>query len=175
MTNLNPVRTTIVSGVGLALVVLAASVAAEELAKQGTFSATYTVSGTSKTTVIGKDRAAYANEFMMVLSNDAGKGFLHNMTAHCIGFGVNDAGAGTRKGSGYCTFVDADKDQIFEQWEGEATGRGSPLKGKAKWLGGTGKYAGLEGIYDFESISLVPAAEGTFQAIGKKKGSYKLR
>jgi hypothetical protein len=167
-------RRAIASGVGFALVTLSPGVAAQELAKQGAFSATYTVSGTSKTTAVGKDRAAYTNEFMMVLSNDAGKGFLHNMTARCIGFGLSDATAGTRKGTGYCTFVDADKDQIFEEWEGETSGRGSPFKGKAKWLGGTGKYTGMEGIYDFESTSLIPAAEGTFQAIGKKRGSYKL-
>ena len=53
-----------------------------------------------------------------------------------------------------------------DEWEHEGTEAGA--SGSGKLLGGTGKYAGIEGTYEYERIDLRPAAEGTFQGYTTK-------
>ena len=46
--------------------------------------------------------------------------------------------------------------------------------GTAKLVGGTGKFAGITGEYTFTEEFFGSPAEGVYQGIGHKKGTYKI-
>ena len=71
--------------------------------------------------------------------------------------------------TGSCLLADADGDTIFERIE-EASG-----KGHAVITGGTGKFAGLTGEYDFQTSDWYASVrEGTDQGIGTKTGVWRM-
>ena len=69
---------------------------------------------------------------------------------------------------GFCTYVDNDGDQIFEQCDFLP---GSP---NCKLTGGTGKFEGLEASVVITAAPVKSNYEGILQIIGQKKGSYKI-
>ena len=76
---------------------------------------------------------------------------------------------------GYCVETAPSGDKILLQVIQENRKPGPGLqKGKYKYIGGTGKFAGIEGGEEYTSYSVQPAAEGTYQTVGKYKSSYKL-
>lgn len=159
------VRTRIAaSGLGLALLVASSGGAlAGDLPKQGTFSAHWTVSGAYKAIEMGEDLWAQVNEQIIMITNDAGDGLFHNMSGECVGYGL-----GTEE-KGYCNFVDSDGDKIFEQYAGDV--ETNAATGTA--LEGTGKYAGIEATFEYRWVNL-PSADGAFNIVGVKEGSYTL-
>lgn len=145
-----------------------ARVLAAEMPKEFPFSVTFTNSGTSKVVQQGTG-SARAVDHILIATNDAGKGFLHNVTAYCVGMSYNDQDQ-PPKGGGACTFTDADGDQLFERYTFTRPGAG-----EIRFIGGTGKYAGIQCQGEFERIAQPKAvSEGTWQSIGKKKGNCKL-
>ena len=77
-----------------------------------------------------------------VTFNDRGTGPLHLGAANCsFAFYALD---GSGKNLGYCTFGDADGDRIFVDFTGSSTPDGQ-LSGTNRIIGGTGKYAGIQG------------------------------
>jgi hypothetical protein len=74
--------------------------------------------------------------------NDKGTGPLHLGPANCSYTFV--AIEGNAKNMGYCTFGDADGDRIFAQFTGAGTPEGE-ANGTNEIVGGTGKYAGIQG------------------------------
>jgi hypothetical protein len=77
-----------------------------------------------------------------VTFNDKGSGPLHGGPATCFfSFNVID---GRGKNKGYCAFGDADGDRIFTDWHGNADPDGND-DGINEIVGGTGKYAGIQG------------------------------
>ena len=157
---------------GLSLVLLAALGAgalAGELPKQGTYSLTWTFSGPYTAIEIGEDQWAWSSTSNLILWNDAGEGFGHDMSGICVGMGSEEPGAPFTD-SGYCSYVDADGDKLFDYWYETEAG-----KGTSTWLGGTGKYAGAQGTDTYEFVLTPDAPEGTFNGYGHTEGSYKLR
>ncbi len=72
---------------------------------------------------------------------DKGSGPLHGGPATCFfSFFVAD---GLGRSKGYCAFGDADGDRIFTDWHGKDVPPGS--EGVNEIVGGTGKYAGIQG------------------------------
>lgn len=160
-------QTLVTGGLGMALfTAFGAGAVAAELPKTGPISVTFTCSGTYKVVEVGKDRWASTYDFTEVQMNADPKDPFPNMSGDCLGMAMG------RKESGYCTRTDADGDKIFEHWEGENFEAGGG-KGTAKYLGGTGKYAGIEAQYEYDYMSL-PAKEPAFHCLGTSKGSYKL-
>ena len=152
---------------GLSLVLFAAfgtPVRAGDLPKEGTYSTTWTFSGPYTLVEIGEEKWSYVAAFTEVVWNNAGEGVLHNMSANC-----NGLGAASGEGNGYCNYVDADGDKIYTAWEDLTEG-----KGKATILGGTGKYAGIQGSEEYEYVYTPDSPEGTFHGHGGSKGSYTL-
>jgi hypothetical protein len=156
------------STVLLSGMVLGSNVLAADMPKEFSFSITYTNSGTAKVVQQGKGSASTVDH-ILIAANDAGKGFLHNVAAHCVGMFYNDQDQ-PPKGGGACTFTDADGDQLFERYTVTRPGAG-----EIKFMGGTGKYAGIQCQGEWERIAQPKAAsEGTWQNVGKKKGNCKL-
>ena len=159
-------KTALASALSLALfAAFGASALAGELPKQGTYSTTWTFSGPYTLLEVGEDEWAWISNFTLVIWNNAGEGFLHDMTGDCIEIGGPD-----RQTSGYCTYTDADGNKIFEAYTEEEEG-----KGTATYRGGTGKYAGLQGGGEYEYTFTPDTPEGTFHGYGGDEGSYTLR
>ena len=139
--------------------------AAEDLPKQGDFVVTYTSSGTFTRTIdLGDGTKVVAFEQRLIATNDAGQGIFHNATADCVGVRGGDAR------NAYCVFTDKDGDKFIEPW----TLAPGAKKGTAALGPGTGKYKGITGNLEWEVVTSLPAATGTYNVIGKKRGSYRL-
>jgi hypothetical protein len=153
-------------GAGLCLLsAFAPACLAQDLPKQGTFAVTYTAAGTlTKTIDLGDGTKVVANDARLLATNDAGQGIFHNATGDCMAVRAGDAR------NGYCVFTDKDGDKFVEPWSlapGAKKGTGT--------LGpGTGKYKDIEGNLEWEVVTNPPAATGTYNFVGKKRGSYRL-
>ena len=162
-------KTALASALSLALfVAFGASALAGELPKSGTYSTTWTFTGPYTAVEIGEDQWAWSATFTLIVWNNAGEGFFHDMSANCINMG-SEAEDAPFTDSGYCSYEDADGNKIFTYWyETEAD------KGTATILGGTGKYAGIQGGDTYEYVYTPDAPEGTFNGYGSAEGSYTL-
>ena len=86
--------------------------------------------------------------------NDRGSGPLHGGPATCL-YTFHFAN-GTPKNKGFCTFGDADGDRFFTEWNGGPAADGSGTEGVNTILGGTGKYAGIQGNGTWKSRDVGP-------------------
>lgn len=139
------------------------------LAKQGQFSGKFGWWAIGKVYATGKDQFYWNGEFNGTFFNDSGAGFLHGTSWICPGFNELRSGVSVASG-GRCVATDMDGDKAFATWEG---GQGTvPMKfnGTAQFVGGTGKYAGIQGRWTFNA-SAVPTTE---QGFGLFKGDWKL-
>jgi len=143
---------------------------AAELPKKFDFSVTYFTNGALAPVVeFGEKQKAIGMDQTIMATNDKKEPFLNNMAAKCASLAL--FGADQAEGGGYCAFVDADGDKIYEKWT-----YGDRNAGKIMFSGGTGKFAGLECQGTWERVvSMQPAAPGTFQAVGIKKGACTFR
>jgi hypothetical protein len=139
---------------------------AAELPKKFEFSVTYFTNGALAPVVeFGGNQKAIGMDQTIMATNDKKEPFLHNMAAKCASLVL--FGAEQAEGGGYCAFVDADGDKIYEKWT-----YSDRHAGKIMFSGGTGKFAGLECQGTWQRVvSMQPAAPGTFQAVGTKKGT----
>lgn len=84
--------------------------------------------------------------------NDNGSGPLHAGPATCFyTFFATDGGV---KNKGFCTFGDQDGDRIFTDWYGANASEGTA--GVNTIVGGTGKYAGIQGSGMWKSKDVGP-------------------
>ena len=122
-----------------------------ELPSEGKFSITYTaVNPTPSKAVSVGDRDVTVSSSIMTAVNDAGSGLLHNMPGRCNFMTQTNKVAKTIETRGFCNYADRAGDQVFEEFatDGPVT-LGSPILFKGKWLGGTGKFEGLSGEFEF--------------------------
>jgi hypothetical protein len=140
-------------------------------AKEGTYSCTYIYSGPFKILQMGEERLQMTYEIMGVHVSDTGEGLLHNASFRCLG--AAHAVKGIMKNSGSIVFIRPDGDQAFVFFEG--TGKlGGRSENSGTFVGGTGKLVGIEGGIVWTDYAVRPAAEGTFQGLGKGKVHWKL-
>ncbi|MFQ5961508.1 MAG: hypothetical protein ACE5MG_08920 [Candidatus Methylomirabilales bacterium] len=145
---------------------------AADLAREGSYSIRFAWSGAFDALEVGENHLVFVYTLQGVVTNNAGEGIFHNMSANCIGMGSSLDGA--ENNSGNCVYTDADGDKIFDEWEDEGT-FGVGAKGSATLIGGTGKYAGISGGGQYERFNVPAAAEGTFQGyIPDETGTYRL-
>jgi hypothetical protein len=159
--------------VGLALVIgFAQTATAVDIPKQGTHSATETHSGTYKVIQMGEEAFRMTYETMGVVVNDAGEAFLNNVSLYCIGSLFVEKGMIVQH-SGSIVYTDLEGDKIFVNYEGTG-GKVGAAKGRATFVGGTGKYTGITGGQNWAHTGVHPAADGTMQGITKFSGHWKL-
>jgi hypothetical protein len=149
---------------------------AQPLPAEGKFTVNYTavVAAPVKTISIGKDLEMTVQSATMAASNGAGSGLLHNLAGRCLMAIVIDNGAKTWDQHGYCTYTDAAGDQISEKVDINKQPMGAVLVGAGQWIGGTGKFAGIEGNFEIHHSPIKSATEGMAQGVGRKIGSYKI-
>jgi hypothetical protein len=159
----------------LALVVLVAFVpfSNSEMATQGTGSTTNMYSTSYKVIPLEKDIMIITYESLGVLINDSGEGAFNNMSTYNVGIIYFEKGVG--KLLGYMTCTDKDGDKTFIEINEDATKPApNPNSGTGKFIGGTGKYTGIEGTMEYKRWDLRPAAKGTSQGISKTKATWKI-
>jgi len=104
----------------------------------------------------------------MAASNEAGNPVLNNMGGRCQLSRLTDPSAKTAEIHGFCTYVDKDGDQLFEQCDWMPA---SP--NNCNITGGTGKFEGLQAALVVTIDPLKSNFDGISQVIGHKKGTYK--
>jgi hypothetical protein len=144
-----------------------------EMAKEGTISGTVTYGGTHKVYPLDKENFAYTYENFGVRVSDSKTGPFHGMSTHNIGITYFENGVGRLRG--YIFNVDKDGDKVIIELTEEGVKLGSnPVSGKGKIVGGTGKFKGIQGSYEYTRRSMKPAAKLTHQSISRGKGTWKI-
>jgi hypothetical protein len=123
---------------------------------------------------IGEGRQYVQANLIMTAFNNQGNPILNNMGGRCQLTRLME-GSKIVEQHGYCTYTDADNDQIFEKCDVTA---GQALPAGATNLctltGGTGKFQGLQASLVIDSMQIKGTYEGAFQGIGHKNGTYKI-
>jgi hypothetical protein len=74
-------------------------------------------------------------------------------------------------GAGWCAWTDTRGDQVFSEIRGERIRTGSRITGTL--LGGTGRYAGVTGEYEFEWQFVIESEDGNLQGrITRLRGRF---
>jgi hypothetical protein len=163
--------------VGGVLVVVFGPVANAQMAKEGTYAGMVFFSGTFKTIAMEKERVQMSYEVTGISRGQDEKSPFHNATIHCLG-SLHAIKAAYDNDNGFCAYTRPDGDQIFLTYEakgklGVSDGSVS-ANGTAKIVGGTGKFAGIQGSGELERHSLRATAPGIFNSFNVTKGSYKI-
>ena len=120
------------------------------------FQGTWTAAGTRNTIGLGADRrasiASFEGSLLVAGPTRPGVGF----RADALVF--NDSAAGM---VGRAVWTDERGDEIYSEMRGEVTATRSLIAGT--FLGGTGRYAGATGGYEFSWRFLLEAEDGTVQ------------
>ncbi len=155
------------------IVMVAFSSAQAQMPKEGTGTGITAFSGTFKIIAMGQERVQMTYEVLGVSISDNSEDIFHNTSLHCVGSIHAIKGVYKDGNNGFCVETRPDGDQIFFTYKSSgALGRGS--KGTFTFVGGTGKMTGIQGGGEYTEFVTRPAAEGTFQAYNRVKGSYKL-
>jgi hypothetical protein len=155
-----------------ALIVLALPAAAQEAPREGEIEFTFSADVEDLSKIAGGgDREVSAFEANLVITETVA-GPMERMGARCVGWGDFDARTLASQGRGSCVWQDAEGDQIFENMED--SGAGGTVNGRATILGGTGKFAGMTGGYDYTLEFVASPREGLTQWVGHKKGHWRI-
>jgi len=123
----------------------------------------------AKSMPIGGGKEYVQVNMVMSAVNDLGNPVLNNMGGRCQLNRLIDGSAKTVETHGFCTYTDADNDQIFEKCDFLP---GSP--NTCELTGGTGKFQGLQAPIVITSMPVKSTYEDALQIIGHKKGTYKI-
>lgn len=157
----------VATGLVMVLMVMASVTHAEPLGKSGTGTIHSGWKAIGETIPIGENRSFWTGATWGVSFNDQGKGFLHNVAWHCPSINDIDNDMITTKGS--CALTDTDGDKIYLDFTAKGP-VGGEFVGRTKMSGGTGKYAGIQGGWDFNCWDAGPDG----QLYCHQKYSYKL-
>jgi hypothetical protein len=155
----------------IAAVLTGTSVQAQSIPPEGPVSVTFVATPipAPKPMPIGGGKEYALLNQAMAASNDAGNPVLNNMGGRCQLTRLTDPSAKTAEVHGFCTYVDNEGDQIFEQCDFLP---GAP--NNCKVTGGTGKFEGLQAALVITISPLKGNFDGISQVVGHKKGTYRL-
>jgi hypothetical protein len=147
------------------LLTLAANAQAQSLPPAGEVHVTFTSTQVPPVSPmpIGDGKQYVQSNNIMSASNDQGNPILNNMGGRCQLNRLIDPTAKTVETHGYCSYADADNDQIFEKCDF--------LPGKpntCELTGGTGKFQGLQASIIITSTPVKSTYDGTLQIVGHR-------
>jgi hypothetical protein len=160
------------ASLSILLVLVSFGLAQAQIPKGGSSSYIIGFSGTYKAVAMGQERVQMTYEVLGVIVSDASDCILQNASLRCVGSFHAIKGA-YEDDSGFCVCTRPDGDQLFTSYK--ASGRlGAVGKGTVTYVGGTGKFTGIQGSGEFSRINVRPIAEGTLQGYNRVKDQYKL-
>jgi hypothetical protein len=156
----------------IVLSVGSASVCAEEIAKEGSSSGKTTWTTHYTLLPMGKARVQINYEGYGVSQSATGEGLLHNASGHVLGGLIAVKGV-YKNDSGLICFTRPDGDKIFMTYKcaGQA---GKSGKGTLTYVGGTGKFIGIQGSGEFTRYMLRPPAKGAGASFSVSKSNWKI-
>jgi hypothetical protein len=138
----------------------------------GAVDVTITDVTTAESIETADDQTVFALDQLVVLT---GEGVLNNTTGRCLALEVADNATGASTTNGFCTFVDANGDKIFEEFEISRDSLSGEASGTGTITGGTGRYEGISGEVTHTRTLLLPGPkEGVFPGIGTITGTISL-
>ncbi len=148
----------------------------QSVAGEGSFAANFVGYATNEIEPLqtGPGRIFGLVDSTLTAMNAENAAFLHNQTGRCLGNWTVDETTNTFEELVNCTYTDADGDQIFESATFDRQPLDAPHVGTGRWLGGTGKYEGLSGVFEIRTRTLRSARENLVQYVGTKQGQYNL-
>lgn len=152
------------------------SASAQFASGEGPFIVNFTTLGLnpSEPVAIADDSELGLSSSILTATNAEGEGLLHNLTGRCLGWYVLDKGEKAYEYHGHCNYTDSDGDVVYEKADFDRQALSPVYIGTGKWLGGTGKYAELSGVFEIRVRPLKPSQDGYSQGIGTKQGRYRL-
>ncbi len=139
------------------LAILFAAGSASALDKTGTYSGTYFWHSDGTTTALGKEDSYWNGWFNGAFNNDAGSGFIHNASGVCPAAGSTVGGKNWYQGT--CVMTDQDGDRAVLEWSCSFDAEGK-CPGDFYWVGGTGKYEGIQGKNSFVGNTIFEGPQG---------------
>ena len=156
-----------------ALLLVSAPVCGEEMAKEGKASGTLVYMGTINVLPLDKEHFAVTYDVLGGFLSDTGKGPFHNMSTRNIG--VINFAKGVGKLQGYIVMTAPDGDKVLcELKENKTLPAPNPNQGTIKFIGGTGKFAGIKGGGEYTRYYIQPAKKGTITAVSRSKTHWEL-
>lgn len=158
----------------LLLLISAGTVFGEEIVKEGSGETTMIFSGTFTALPMEKERVQMNYEVFGLIPDAPPESPIYNATFHCLG-ALHAVKGVYENDSGLCSYTRPDGDMIFATYK--ATGRLGGAGGKGTWsyVGGTGKYVGIQGSGEFERLpGFRSSGKGTFQGMNKSKGQWEI-
>ena len=151
------------------LLTLVSYAQAQSIPPSGELHVTYTTTAVpaSKPMEIADGKQYMQVNLIMTASNDQANPILNKMAGRCQLTRLIDGK--TVETHGYCTYTDADNNQIFEKCDFLP---GQP--NNCKLTGGTGKFAGLQASIVITTQPIKSSFDDVFQSIGHKDGTYKI-
>ena len=155
-------RIILVSILALAVLVTFVPISNAEMAKEGTTSGKITWIVHYKLLPMGKERVQINYEGYGVALSDTGEGLLHNASCYTVGSAHSFKGHYEDDSSMVvCTRPDGDKIFITYKAAGQS---GKVGLGSSTYVGGTGKFAGIQGSGEFTRYTLQPIKKGAISA-----------
>jgi hypothetical protein len=146
----------------------------EEIVKEGSGENTLVFSGTFNALPMEKERVQMNYEVFGLIPDAAPESPTYNATVHCLG-ALHAVKGVYENDSGLCSYTRPDGDIVFATYK--ATGALGGRGGKGTWtfVGGTGKYVGIQGGGEFDRLpGFRSSGKGTFQGMNKSKGHWKI-
>ena len=163
----------VASIVALVFTLVFVQISNAEMAKEGTGSSTNIYITTITVAPLDKERYAVTYEGLGVNISDTGEGPFHNMSTHNVGVIYFDKGGG--KLLGYMTMTAPDGDKVLMELKEDKTLPPPNLnKGIGKFIGGTGKFAGIEGTVEYKRYYTRPSKEGVAHGVSHSKATWKI-
>jgi len=149
------IRKTLSVGLSCATIALAGQVCiAQQLQRSGTITIHTGWKVTAEAIELAEKKVQGHGTAIGTSFNDKGSGPLHQGPATCFfTFFVVD---GVPRNKGYCAFGDAEGDRLFTDWQGGPAKDGEGTEGINTIVGGTGKYAGIQGTGSWKSKDVGP-------------------
>lgn len=141
----------VVAVTNLAIATLCTVANAQQLPKSGSFDTHTGWKDTGDAFEVAEKCMMGGGNVIGMIFNVKGSGPIHTGPATC--FYTFFVVEGSAKNKGFCSFGDADGDRIFTDWHGEGT------EGINMIVGGTGKYAGIQGSGPWKSKEVGPSGQ----------------
>ena len=146
---MRPLKAIAILVFGLVAIYAFADVAQAQVAKTGSPRGVATFFGMGKVTEYGPDVVVWTGTFPGESVTESKQGVLHFGAWDCTGEVVYRSGK-VAWGGGFCSVTDKDGDRINLRWQvDEPDANPAKFKTKGTYLSGSGKYAGIQGGYNF--------------------------
>jgi hypothetical protein len=138
-----------------ALLMAAAAIPAggQEIARQGTFDGRWDVVGKALKIELGESRAVTVVKFEgAVVLEGHQRGLARGFRTECVGMQDQKSG-----GVGRCVWKDRFDHEIWSEISSDSLG--TARRSHGNFVGGTGKFEGIEGEFEFQWVYMIPASE----------------